>query len=107
LEALILSEGGFEGLSATKIADLQYWHLGRHPKKSSLMKGKNAPADLEEFLRETQKGVTNLVRIFEKESTPYEVSPVANSAPKFNDYEHLSRQQEWAHAEDEGESDGT
>ncbi|MGN0919559.1 MAG: PD-(D/E)XK nuclease family protein [Alphaproteobacteria bacterium] len=106
LEALILSKGGFEGLSAKQIADLQYWYLGRHPKKVSLKKSKNAP-EFNAFLHQTETGVVNLIAAFEKDSTPYEVSPVASSAPVFNDYEHLSRNQEWAHAEEEGEEDGT
>ena len=80
--------------------------MGRHPKKSSFIKGKNAPADFNEFLKRTEKGLENLVKIFEKPTTCYEVCPVANSAPKFNDYEHLARQQEWAHAGEEGEADG-
>ena len=102
-----MSKGGFEGISPQKIKDLQYWHLGRHPKKVSFKNEKNIPADFNEFLNQTEKGVTNLISAFEKETTPYEVCPVASSSPKFNDYEHLSRSQEWAHAEEEGESDGS
>lgn len=107
LEALILSKGGFEGLAQQKIADLQYWHLGRSPKKCSLIKGKNAPENFNEFLNQTEQGLCHLIQHFEKETTPYEVCPVKTSSPKFNDYEHLARQQEWAHAEDEGEENGT
>ena len=107
LEALILSKGGFENLSTQKIADLQYWNLGRHPEKQSFMKNKYAPNNFEEFLQKTENGVKDLIKTFEEETTRYEVCPVASNKPKFNDYEHLARQQEWAHAEDEGESDGT
>ena len=107
LEALILSKGGFENLSTQKIADLQYWNLGRHPEKQSFMKNKYAPNNFEEFLQKTENGVKDLIKTFEEETTRYEVCPVASNNPKFNDYEHLARQQEWAHAEDEGESDGT
>ena len=38
---------------------------------------------------------------------PYEVCPIANASPKFNDYEHLARQQEWGHVDDEGDQDGS
>ena len=107
LEALILSKGGFDEMSPQKINDLQYWHLGRHPKKISFLKAKTAPNDFDSFLIQTEQGLSNLINIFEKQTTPYEVSPIAASKPKFNDYEHLSRQQEWAHAEEEGETDGS
>ncbi len=107
LEALILSKGGFDGVSSQKVGDLQYWHLGRHPKKYSFMKGKNAPSDFKEFMIKTEYGVTELIKTFENPKTPYEVCPVSNNAPKFNDYEHLARKQEWAHADDEGDQDGT
>ena len=107
LEALILSKGGFENIPSAKVGDLQYWHLGRHPKKYSFMKGKNAPTDFNKFIKETENGVTELIKVFEKSDTCYEVCPVNSANPKFNDYEHLARQQEWAHADDEGENNGT
>ena len=103
---MILSKGGFEGISEQKVTDLQYWHLGRHPKKASLINSKNAPADFDKFLKETEQGLIKLISVFEKSDTPYEVCPVAGSKPKFNDYEHLAREQEWAHADEEGEQDG-
>lgn len=107
LEALILSKGGFEGTSKQKVTDLQYWHLGRCPQKHSFIKSKNAPANFEEFLQKTENGVKELIKIFEEKTTCYEVCPVTSNNPKFNDYEHLARNQEWAHTEDDGESDGT
>ncbi|MBR6231884.1 MAG: PD-(D/E)XK nuclease family protein [Alphaproteobacteria bacterium] len=107
LEALILSKGGFQDLSSQKILDLQYWHLGRHPQINSFIKSKSAPQNFDEFLEKTETGVKNLVKTFEDPKVCYEVCPVASNNPKFNDYEHLSRQQEWAHADDEGEADGS
>ena len=107
LEALILSKGGFEGIPAQKVANLQYWHLGRQPKKTSLIKEKEISKDLTEFLNKTENGVKELIKTFEKSETRYEVCPVVRNNPKFNDYEHLARQQEWAHAEEEGDADRT
>lgn len=88
------------------MTNLQYWHLGRDPKKSSLIKESEISKDLSEFLDKTEHGVKELIKTFEIPETCYEVCPVASNNPKFNDYEHLARQQEWAHAEEEGETDG-
>ena len=107
LEALILSKGGFENIPPQEVGNLEYWHLGRHPKKYSFIKEKTSPTQFTEFMEKTEKGVTQLIKTFEKSDTHYEVCPVASANPKFNDYEHLARQQEWAHADDEGETDGT
>lgn len=59
---------------------------------------------MKSFFKEFKKFI-HLIQMFENPQTHYEVSPIASVAPKFDDYAHLARQQEWSEAYEEGDQD--
>lgn len=83
IEALIAQSGGFEGVSAAEVGALIYWQLGR--KESGIFKNVDA------VLQNTYDRIRELVALFDFESTPYYSKPNPKYAPKYSDYEHLSR----------------
>jgi ATP-dependent helicase/nuclease subunit B len=99
LEALILANGGFEGLKAMEPAILAYWVLtgGREPGKVTPLE-----KDVQVAIDAAKDGLTGLIAAFDNPDTPYYSLPDPARAPRFNDYEHLARVKEWA-ALDEAE----
>ncbi len=103
LEAWILLQGGFKNIQIQKIDDIEYWHMGRHAKRNSFVQSQKE--DLNIVIEKTQQGLKKLLITYADAKTPYEVEPVADFTSTYDDYAHLSRKKEWAHA-DEGENDG-
>lgn len=93
LEALIAFEGGFDGIEATEVGDIQYWKLsgGRPAAEVTQVRG-HVPT----LMDEARDGVTKLVKEFNKKETPYLATPRPEFAPRYNNYEHLSRVGEWS-----------
>ena len=101
LEALIAGESGFNDLPTADVAALDYWRLrGSVPPGEVIQVGKDA-AHLAE---EARDGLLALIRLFDRNDTPYEARPRPDKAPRFSDYEHLARVREWAVA---GEENGS
>lgn len=103
LEALILSMNGFPGVQVAPLGALAFWKLAA--KKSDckvvdVLQNKNAP-DADTLLALARDGLINLVRVFNRPETPYEVCPVAGKEPTYNDYAYLSRSAEWQHGDGE------
>jgi len=100
LEALIVREGGFEGIDAGVVAELVFLRLsgGEPPGKEKCLK--NDPGELADRARE---GLLNLIRAYDDPATPYPSRPRPAHAPKYSDYEHLARVREWATVEVGGE----
>ena len=97
LEALMLSKGGFKGLKASESSVLSYWVMsgGREPGKLfELSKG------VEELVEQIETNLSELIERFEDVQTPYLSLPRTEQAPRFNDYLHLARVQEWAALDD-------
>lgn len=103
LEAWMLLKNGFQGIHIQKIDDIEYWHLGRHSKRQNFTK--NQKEKLDDVIFKTENGLKELLTSFADERTPYEVEPVKDFAAEYDNYAHLSRKKEWAHA-DEGDNDG-
>jgi ATP-dependent helicase/nuclease subunit B len=93
LEALIVMDGGFDGIPATEVGDVQYWKLsgGRPAAEVTSVKG-----DVKQRVDEARKGITELAKAFNKKETPYLSTPKPEFAPRYNNYEHLSRIGEWS-----------
>lgn len=93
LEALIAFTGGFEGIDASDVGSLQYWKLsgGRPAADVTSVKG-----DVREMVNQAREGITNLMRAFNDPNTPYVSAPRPDWAPRYNNYEHLSRVGEWS-----------
>lgn len=94
LEAMILEDGGFDGVAAKPCGYLGYWVLSMNGKDTSLI-------DDADIVQHTRLSLENLIARFDDENTPYLSLPRAGKAPRYNDYEHLARVKEWAAFDDQ------
>ncbi len=113
LEALILSNGGFAGkgfkhdkkeelrksVSRGDTTYLGYWKLTGGTKAGEVQ---SISGDLDETIETVLEGLKNLVSAFRDLDTPFYAVPNTNNAPRFNDYEHVSRLKEWVALDGEG-----
>lgn len=101
LEGYIVTQGGFKDVGVREVSNLSYWKLSGKNDVSTittLMSTKQNEADL---IETTYHGVKRLVATFNDENVAYESCPAPEKAPRYNDYEHLSRAKEWQTTEDE------
>lgn len=98
LEAAIAAAGGFDGIGAAPVARLEVWRLTGGAVAGQI---KAIDGDPTLLARNALKGLQRLVRRYDDPRTPYESVPRAAFAPRFSDYAHLARVQEWTVAEDE------
>ncbi|HMA16473.1 MAG TPA: double-strand break repair protein AddB [Kiloniellaceae bacterium] len=99
LEAAIAAAGGFPGVPAAPVAALTYWRLsGGTPPGELLPAGQGDPQQL---AAAALTGLTRLIAAFDDPTTPYACQPRPERAPRFNDYDHLSRIAEWSLAGDD------
>jgi ATP-dependent helicase/nuclease subunit B len=98
LEALMLSQGGFEDVPAGTTEELAYWRLtgGEEPGKIDA-----ATKDMADLIAQARQGLEVLIETFDDETTAYHAIPNPARAPRFNDYEHLARVLEWGGEEGE------
>ena len=103
LEGLLVVNGGFAHVPVRPISQMVYWGLtGKTEdcKAQNILEGKDAP-DGATLVAENWEGIKALIHAFNQPETGYEVCPVAGKAPKYNDYEHLSRSAEWLHGDED------
>ncbi len=93
LEALILREGGFDGLPSGTAKSLAYWRLSGGEPPGQIVQLKAAPAALVAAARD---GLASLIRAFDDPRTAYHASPRPDHPAPYNDYEHLARTLEWS-----------
>ncbi len=99
LEALMVSQGGFEHWGPLPVQALQYWLLyGRDEKKNIV----GLEEGLEDLLEKTRAGLMALIEAFDDPAMPYYSVPRIEHAPRFNDYAHLARIKEWGLQEEDG-----
>jgi ATP-dependent helicase/nuclease subunit B len=93
LEALIAFTGGFDGIDAADVGELQYWKLsgGRPAAEVTDVKG-----DVKQLVTEARQGIEALIKAFNDKATPYLVTPRPAWAPRYNNAQHLSRVDEWS-----------
>jgi ATP-dependent helicase/nuclease subunit B len=92
LEAVIARAGGFPGVDPTSIRGVEFWELkgGETPGRiAQPVDDAGAAADL------ALSGVQRLAEHFADPATAYVPVPRPEIAPSFNDYDHLSRIDEW------------
>jgi ATP-dependent helicase/nuclease subunit B len=102
LEAGMLESGAFVGIGPSRPVALSHWLVngGGEGGKAVYVKDTD-PADLG---RAALEGLGEMVRRFNDPATPYFSLPRPAVAPRYNDYAHLARVQEWAVIDDaEGE----
>jgi len=100
LEAAIAAAGGFGGIAAAASGELAFWRLsgGDPPGEAKVVRGD--PAALAE---QAHGGLEALIWAFDDAATPYCPQPRPQHAPRFDDYGHLARIQEWSAAGGGGE----
>lgn len=93
LEAVIAMEGGFKGVDKGDVAGLAFWRLsgGDPPAEEKPVKG-----DVADLAQAAKAGLIALVQAFDNPATPYPSRPRPAYAPRYDDYEHLARVQEWS-----------
>lgn len=92
LEALIAFSGGFEGIDANDVGQMQYWKLsgGRPAAEVTDVRG-----DVKQLVGEAREGIEALMKAFNDSKTPYLSTPRPEWAPRYQNYEHLARSGEW------------
>ncbi len=94
LEALIVRAGGFADVpAAAALAALSYWRLGGGATPGQEVR---IEQDLDDLVARTGDGLRELVGRFRHAGMPYYARPRPAVAPVFDDYDHLSRIQEWS-----------
>jgi len=104
LEAVLLQEGGFKDipLNSLSVSGLEYWQLREKTSGKVITPASSDKKENIKMLTDfAQEGVQRLLNHFAKSTTPYLVSPNTNVAPKYNDYRHLSRIDEWGSVDSE------
>lgn len=93
LEAAIAEAGGFEGVPAGPVAEIAFWRLsGSDPA------GEERPVkgDVATLSADARAGLEELIRAFDDPATPYRSCPRPSMAPRYTNYAHLARVQEWS-----------
>lgn len=93
IEGLIAKAGGFDCVPAKEVSKLIYWQLGR---KEIVL-----DQDIDDVLNKNLSCLRELVALFDFPETAYISKPNPKYAPKYSDYEHLSRVKEWSVVADE------
>ncbi|MBK1670704.1 double-strand break repair protein AddB [Rhodovibrio sodomensis] len=94
LEAAIAAHAGFKDVPAAGARELAYWRLtgGREAGQELAIK-KTDPDDLAAAALD---GLSALIDKFADPTQPYHARPRPGFAPRYTDYDHLSRVQEWS-----------
>ncbi|MBR5129905.1 MAG: PD-(D/E)XK nuclease family protein [Alphaproteobacteria bacterium] len=103
LEGYLLSQGGFNKVGAKHISDLSYWRLSSKFENAKITSVLNKKETDFNVVENSYLGLKKLITIFNDENVAYESCPAPEFAPRYNDYEHLSRSKEWLTVEDEEE----
>lgn len=100
LEALILLKGAFPDFTQKQVSSLAYWKAsgGADDKVTSIKPDKEET--LHDLIARYEQNLHVMIEIFAKPETPYISLPKPSVAPRYQDYAHLARVQEWAALDD-------
>lgn len=99
LEALMIGKGAFADLPPAPVSYIGYWMLtGKALKNTDIHVSE--PALLGEVLARTEQGFLQLLDTYARADTAFTCRPDPTRAPRYDDYKHLSRYEEWAHDDD-------
>ena len=94
LEAVLAEAGGFPDIAAEPVRELAFWKLdGR---SDGGLAYTPHGLDVARVVAEAREGVRRLVAAFDDPAMPYLSRPRPESGPRFSDYDHLARVQEWS-----------
>ena len=98
LEAAMAARGAFADIGEARAEALLFWRLtgGKEVGKEQAVKG--TPSELAD---QAIEGLRALIDAFADPATSYNAVPSAGRQPRFNDYAHLERLQEWSLAPSE------
>ncbi len=99
LLALMAEAGRMKDVAPAQVAEVAYWRMqgGKEPVAMDLY-----AEELEAQQVKARNGLENLVKAFSDPATPYEVSPKPALAPRYDDYKHLARLEEWGRLAENG-----
>ncbi|MEE2661698.1 MAG: double-strand break repair protein AddB [Pseudomonadota bacterium] len=97
LEAMMIMEGAFPDLKPNYIKELSYWKLSGGDPPGYIRAAGDPPAEL---IKKAMPGLLALLDYYEQPDTPYLARPDVAIAPRYSDYDHLERVQEWRVAGD-------
>ena len=100
LEAAMIRAGAFAGIDPGAVAALTYWKLSGGDPAGEI---RGAADDPERLADEALAGLKSLLDYYDDPATAYLARPDADIAPRYSDYDHLERVQEWAAATGGGE----
>ncbi|MBQ9739293.1 MAG: PD-(D/E)XK nuclease family protein [Alphaproteobacteria bacterium] len=103
LEGYLLTQGGFQEIGKRHVSDLAYWRLAAKTQNAKITSVMNKKSDEDTVIETAYLGLKKLITVFNDENVAYESCPAPKIAPRYNDYEHLSRAKEWLSGEDEEE----
>ena len=92
LEAIMLEKDAFEGIPAKEVTQMSYWHLKGEDASIVSLSEKD---HLEELKENILQGLMDLIQKYEYVDTPYLAYPNFMVAPRYDDYRHLARVDEW------------
>lgn len=86
------------------VRELAFWHLSGRKDGGQIHSAITKDTTPAAVAHEALEGLRGLIAVFDDPATPYLARPYPSVAPKYSDYTHLSRMDEWSLAEDEGEA---
>ena len=105
LEALMLQQKAFPNIHPETVSALEYWMLNGSGQGGKITRCTNDEIDMQELIENTQQNLMTLIESFSQKETPYLSLPRPDKVPRFNDYLHLARVQEWSVLGDEDTSE--
>ncbi len=93
LEAAMAARGAFAGIGAARAEALLFWRLSGGQEIGTEQVVKGTPAELAD---QAIEGLRALIEAFDDPAIRYNAVPNAGRQPRFNDYAHLERLQEWS-----------
>ena len=82
------------------VTNLEYWRVSGGEEAGKIIDVAKGAA--EELANDALEGLTGRIAEFANPETPYIARPYPAFAPKYSDYEHLSRVREWSVSDSEG-----
>lgn len=102
LEAMMIEQGGFKETAPGQAGYIGYWKLngGRQGTEVTALRTDDGLTDI---ITETSLGFRVLLETYAHADTPFTCRPNPTRLPRFDDYKHLARLDEWASDESSGE----
>ena len=96
LEAVIAEAGGFDGIKAAPVIDLEYWRLGGGDPAGEIKPLGSDAAGRRQLIEDALPGLKLLIAAYDDPRTSYRAFPRPEWSPRYSDYVHLARLKEWS-----------